>query len=521
MSEKTNKLHIYLIKPEFTAANQIIAPGAKELALDEAGTFFVEESFARPPGWVTDFFGTALDGQFSILTASSKGVLLVPIDHAGQKRIFAVAFGQGRHLLTEGVAEERFGLKVVLNSVVRDSLRSIDKTTLGSVPKQSHEQMSRESEAAGFGIDIEQDLVNAVTGRSHDARFGKTISGRDALALSVKVGLNGIREFLPACVEQYESEAYKTDFDWIDQIKDVRDPKTRAELDAWLLVRLNAADFDKIWMAPPTVVDWVDIKGFRYVRKKRGELHLDLDAAEFLAALGAETVTLDLLKSKGVFAVSSSTDDISDHWNAYRCFYAEAHLDGRVFILNNAKWYEIAAGFTEQVLTDFEGFPQSDIVLPNYNHENEGAYNKSVPAAIPNSFCMDQNTIPYGGGHSTVEFCDLLTADNRIVHVKRYSGSAQLSHLFNQGIVSGELFVQQEDFRAKLNDKLPAALKLADAAARPDADNYEIVFAIISKSNNPLEIPFFSKVTLRNARRRLRGYGYKVTLAKISNLAAA
>lgn len=163
--------------------------------------------------------------------------------------------------------------------------------------------------------------------------------------------------------------------------------------------------------------------------------------------------------------------------------------------------------------------PQSDIVLPNYNHADEGAYNLSLPAAIPGSTCLDRNLIPYGGGHSTIEFCDLLTADRRLVHIKRYSGSAQLSHLFNQGVVSGELFVQEREFREKLNEKLPDGRKLADVAARPNPQDYQVIFAIISKSNNPLEIPFFSKVSLRNARRRLLGYGYTVKIAKISNLA--
>jgi uncharacterized protein (TIGR04141 family) len=46
-------------------------------------------------------------------------------------------------------------LKVVLNTVDPKSLRSIDKVTLGSVPKQSREQVSREGVDANFGIDIE------------------------------------------------------------------------------------------------------------------------------------------------------------------------------------------------------------------------------------------------------------------------------------------------------------------------------------------------------------------------------
>jgi uncharacterized protein (TIGR04141 family) len=100
--------------------------------------------------------------------------------------------------------------------------------------------------------------------------------------------------------------------------------------------------------------------------------------------------------------------------------------------------------------------------------------------------------------------------------VKRYSGSQQLSHLFSQGVVAGELFVQDASFRQKLNDKLPAAHKLANVITRPNPSEYEIVFAIISKSKNPLDIPFFSKVSLRNARRRLEGYGYRVAKKKIS-----
>ena len=43
-----------------------------------------------------------------------------------------------------------------------------------------------------------------------------------------------------------------------------------------------------------------------------------------------------------------------------------------------------------------------------------------------------------------------------------------------------------------------------------------MVFAIVSKSEKPLDIPFFSKVSLRNARKRLSAYGYTVTRKKIA-----
>jgi len=521
MADKTNKLNVCLIKKDYTEFEDIVKPGLKAQVIDDVGTFYLQESFQRPADWVTDFFGNSLDKSLHIFSASSKGVLLVKAEHDDQERIFAIVFGLGRHLLAESVMEDRFGLRVVLNCVVRDSLRSIDKTALGSVPKQSREQMSRESEASGFGIDIEQDLVSAVTGRSKDARLGKTISGRDALVVSVKVDKSDIRAWLPVCIELNESEAYKAEFDWIDQIRDVRDPKKLDELNGWLIDRLNAGELDRIWMAPPTVVDWVDIKGFKYKGKVRGDLHPDMDVADLLADMPDEDVTLHALMARTVYALSAKNDEVAEHWSAYKCLYAEASIDNELFILNNGRWYKISENFTQRVLDDFEQTPESEIELPDYDHDNEGDYNEKVAANLDGAFCMDRKMISHGGGHSTIEFCDLLTKDKKLVHVKHYSGSAQLSHLFNQGVVSGELFVQDADFRHTVNGKLGGEHKLDDPAVKPNPEDYEVVFAIISKSDNPLDVPFFSKVSLRNARRRLLGYGYKVTKKKIKNNKAA
>jgi uncharacterized protein (TIGR04141 family) len=464
MDEKTNKLNICLVKSEYTAFDQIVAAGTTFIEIDGVGTFYVEESHVRRPSWVRDFFGKALDGKFKLLNASSKGVLLTRIDVEGEQRIFAVVFGHGRYLLEDGVVEDRFGLKVVLNTVVPTSLRSIDKLTLGSIPKQSREQISRAGAAANFGIDIEEDLLGAVTGYSKDPRFGKTISGKDALSVSVQVNATEIRGFLLVCFDRYKAEDYKVDFDWIDQIKDLRDLKIIGTLDTILIQRLKDKLLDKIWMAPPDILNWVDVKGFRYAKRKRAKIRLDLDVNEFLAELGDVDIDLNTLTNTSVFAISATTEDVSAYWSAYRCIYAELEYGGKIFVLHNGKWYEVAKSFTDVVIKAFNETADSRIELPDYAHDDEGAYNEALPALIANSHCMDCNFIMHGGGHNKIEFCDLLTADKRLIHVKRYSGSQQLSHLFSQGVVAGELFVQDASFREKLNDKLPAAHNLERVA---------------------------------------------------------
>jgi uncharacterized protein (TIGR04141 family) len=127
---------------------------------------------------------------------------------------------------------------------------------------------------------------------------------------------------------------------------------------------------------------------------------------------------------------------------------------------------------------------------------------------------MDQRLIRLQG-RDGIEFCDLYSSTKLIIHVKRYRGSATLSHLFSQGLVSGELFCTTPEFREGVNSELPEAFQLADLARRPANEEFEVVFAVISKSRNPLRLPFFSRVNLRNAVQRLRAFGYRVSLVKI------
>ena len=92
-----------------------------------------------------------------------------------------------------------------------------------------------------------------------------------------------------------------------------------------------------------------------------------------------------------------------------------------------------------------------------------------------------------------------------------------LSHLFAQGTNSGELFQTQADFRASVNKLLPKTHPFADSSTLPAYEEYQVVFAVVSDSTgDKLAIPFFARLNLRSAIRRLSGYGYRVAIAKIA-----
>ena len=77
--------------------------------------------------------------------------------------------------------------------------------------------------------------------------------------------------------------------------------------------------------------------------------------------------------------------------------------------------------------------------------------------------------------------------------------------------------VSDSAFRAKVNAQLPLALRFEPPEAHPNPADYEIVYGIVSTSEKPVELPFFSKVILRSANRKLTSMGLRVSLSQIPN----
>lgn len=422
-------------------------------------------------------------------------------------------------MINPGIWEERFGLKVVLNVIDPENLRSIDKKDMSVIPKLSKEQITKDGTFADFGIDIEQDLIQGITGKSKNETFGQTITGKDALSVSVQIDISNIKDFLKDCYLRYQSDDYKKDFGWIDQISEIKDPKIIKVLDDKLIEKIKNEDFEKTWMAIPEIVAWEDVSEFKLNKNSFGD---DIDLPTYLSFISDEekqNLSLDTLKNQLVDCISATLDDAIQSWKVYNCLYCEIDDGEQIHILSNGKWYQIESDFAKQVFNSFDSFKKqtTERILPECNQkEHEDKYNERVANELSNICNMDRKTVNYGGANQKIEFCDLFTKDKKLIHVKHYGASSVLSHLFSQGLVSGELFLSDQEFRNKLNNKLPDGYKLENTTDKPKSSEYEVVFAIISKSEKELDIPFFSKVNVRNTKSRLEAFGYKVSLLKIS-----
>jgi len=522
---KSKALTVYLLRgtsPEpdtFIKLDPLVRPHPP-IALESWPPFFLysKSTNPQPPRWA-DFFIPHIDPREIGLTNSVSAALLVRVHDLW----CAVTFGQGRHLLLQGACVDGFGLRVALNTIGSSNIRSIDKDTFDMIAGHARQQASREVGAADFGVDVERDLLSAVTGTPREnAAIGERITGRDALCSSIQLGLEELPAYLTRLCDLYETEFYKDDFPWVDNVHVVEDAEEVGIIDLELTRLLQEGQWQDIWLAPPEVLEWPRVRTFAYsLSARHPELHdVSLKTfVRFVAKNDRSRVDVPFLQGHRVYCIDED-GKVSYDWSVYSCIYAQIVYSSARYFLTNGKWYKVSESLVGEVNAFYDQVAQLEHYLPEYDDESEGDYNRRVGQGDSQFDCMHEKLVQFGPGRSKIEFCDLLgredgTTYEDIVHVKRYSGSRDLSHLFAQGLNSGELFQIDVAFRLALDKDLPEGFRGRFVETRPERNELRIVFAIISEVDEPLNLPFFARLSLRHVARRLVGFGYRVALARI------
>ncbi|KWS02174.1 hypothetical protein AZ78_5307 [Lysobacter capsici AZ78] len=517
---------IYLLREEIATAEDALIDKAQahEIAdgLSRYGKLFVKPTRARPPKWAV-LFDSYVPRDVLGVVQSTSAVFIVPVDG----RLFALTFGQGRFLLSPDAYEERFGLVVTLNAISSNALRSVDKRALVD-DQNSRVQNSQAASALSFGVDIERDLVRGIVGRPEDIRFGRRLAGADALTVTSDVEVPKLKRLLRRYLKAFQSKDYLVNFPWVDQVRQlIPKGQTATRLDGLLVEKMKEAWgknglVDGCWLAVPDIVDWAVVDGFKFTSSRSEGVMTDLHLPGLVQEYLDEEPTLSFLRKHYAMSVDEE-ERVVDRWSVYRCIHCEIDDDGKSFILSAGRWFEVDRDFVGAVESYFENIPRYVGPLPIYAHANEDEYNKAVVLGSEQRWClMDKKMLPVGGVYDKVEFCDIY-GRNEIVHVKHYGSSNVLGHLFNQGLVSGELLKSHPPYVDLANKEISVQHQLlADPegvkfVAR-DVAKYTIVFAVISQSDKPgLHLPFFAKVVLKSVCSRLLDLGYaRIMVAKIS-----
>ncbi len=519
--DSTHRLAIFLLKDSLNLPEDAVdrqqTTHESVLCGNVPAQLYYKQANPHPPAWSKFFAGDPVHGKLQALRVASNGAVM--IISAGN-RWFALAWGIGRHMLVPGSWEEDFGLRVTLNSLSADQIKSVDHTTFDAYTLQHRAQSSRAGSCIDLGVDVDQNLVKALTGTPSDKTLAVKMSGVDALTVSALVDRSTLPDLLTRYLDRYKSLQYRNEFSWIDHIRPVLDQSRIHDLDTQLVAKVCMNNAPRLWLAAPEVVEQDDIEDFSYRPGPRAQRCHELALKDFLATVkNPSAIDLAMLKHRQVYGHRTSVPGYPKTWSVYRCLYCEIDIGPDTFLLYDGKWYRITRDFVTSINAQVASciVPSTLPAFSAITHKSEGGYNTAVAASRPDLLHLDCDLVFHGGGQNKMEICDLFGLDKRFVHVKRGTESPTLSHLFNQGEVPARCLIQERAFREKVIKKMSGAHQ---KLIQPDGitpSEFTIVFAIVNEKAKPLvdALPFFSRITFSRVASALKTYGYKVELMSI------
>jgi uncharacterized protein (TIGR04141 family) len=481
------------------------------------GTLFLKKPTPKEPAWVS-FIRPYVSSLPKMEARRSSAVLILQ----AAERWFAITFGHGRLLLDPARVEHDFGLKVVVNSVKPDALRSVDAQSLEEVSLISSFRIGRAVPVSTFGLDLELELVRALSGYLDDDSFAAKVTGSTALALDAELSLPSIPEKCEEALVRSQADAYKTQFRWIDNVQRVADPERARELEGDLDALLGAGTTESFMLALPRVVPDEQASRFRYSTSDTE--YDDLRWDDYVATVAGGGISVAAMKDQQVTTISADGED-SDHWSVYSCLAVEIEHNDEIYVLTGGEWFRVARSIADRARAFVESLEVGAPTFPPYEAADatEGGYNRRLAASVgTGAACLDAKNVRASGAQDPIEFADVLVAaPPRIVHVKRHSRSSTLSHLFQQGRLSAELLQIDEGFRAavaaKIAEVAPTFTSPISASTNFRPADFEIVFAVITPpaAGTRHFLPFFSQLSCERVGRELLARGYGVKLARV------
>ncbi len=506
------------------------------------GRLFLQISDLKMPSWF-DFLDIGINDLIVPKIQRVNAVLFVKVKYYDD-RIFAITFGQGRYLLRPDCIRKNYGLRVALNVIYDQStgestferIKSVDAKTVAEKTIRTRRQSDRRATFETFGVDIQRDLLRAVTGTPISSEiWGTRISGSDSVSVNPVISFDKLGEFCKDLARTYRDDTYQQNFEWIDNIHAVAEQKILRDLHEKLIDAIMTGSMD-VAITVPVFVNWDNVSKF-YFTFDSANTFTDPEDANLHDALEAsnklENLTIDRLRRWNLEALDNA-GQVAYRWPLLRCLTGEFKREENEYILSESQFFEIRKEFRDNLNLFISELPTTSYPLPPSPGDiPEGQYNELAAKSRESYLLLDKKTVRMASHTSPIEICDVLTDDGCFIHVKRKLGSSSLSHLFAQGSVSADLFLMSLDYRTTTLTKIKEQEQIRANEEGDDGflgrfssydpsritpGDYEVSYAIVAKwkgRNLVQALPFFSKVNLRRHVEDLRRMGYNVSMACI------
>lgn len=451
--------------------------------------------------------------------ARSAGLLMLAVDGT----VFAVGYGAGHRLIPDDHKDQRFGLSFAVRCVDPERIHDLVRRFPGARGRTDATIVPGGLPIWSLGVSEPIDIVRKAGGELRDVTLdlpgaesrGVRVEGgaglRMPLAIPPRELVATVRTVNAVCRKPVDNPALK----FIDNVQQIGDRRVTERLDDWL---------DDILGDPPAATQHVGpvvpttclhhFADARAIRIKIGSgpakayRHLALDPIvqrAYVQGAGARVAALRRGQI-ALYADERATERLQGAM-ALRWLEATTNQNGHRYFLMDGQWYEIGERYLDGLRGVIERVinPSPSEDLPAWDLEwDEGRYNRHVQdtRGIDKYLCLDKTAVQDRTFRRRgFEPCDLLGPENELVHVKRAKGSAPLSHLFYQALVSAQTIKHSPE----ANRRFAETVRQASKGRRTLPDGFipeKVVLAILLKDGEQLTpdtlFPF-SQVTLAYA----------------------
>ena len=504
---KSKTFSIYLLKEEYIPESALreehpLGSPVQATNLPTGSQMYILDTPSYFPWW-KNYWGVTED-----IKQSNKGaIVFIPSNN----RFFALTFGYTYHFLKEYAYEYDFGLKITLNSLDPNELKSTDILN----PENSRRQRTQSptgSDITFFNFDRDSSIIRNLTGKvkkEYKELFSNT-TGMSNLTISIKRSPKEIPPFLSQLLNLYKKDDYKESFPDIHNIVPLHDPAIINNLNNELMGAFKKKEMRLVLSIPEITDPNMSLNiYFSGAGQKQGKIYQDVYIEyyrEYLANNLKNDIAIEELKRHSMNLCNDDGVKITSY-SVFKSLLFDCQFKNEYYHLCEGNWYRINKSYIDKLKSFLDPYFYEDNYLPKYIHKSEEEYNVAIQNFDKRYLCLDKTNIS-PTGQTTIEPCDFLTVDEKsktviFYHVKLSTRSSTLSHLFNQGLNSIELLRADDRARKKIKELIISKCRMDDYKNYIDAidnDKLNVVYVIIThkiydgKSQN---LPLFSNISLK------------------------
>ncbi len=465
---------------------------------------------------------------------SNSGLLVLELQSLSRCAIFS--FGYGKSLLRSDFIEPYFGRNVVLNSVDPCKMLAAKSRSYERQPRHKDNQVSACSNLHEFDLNLENEILQRMTGQYDDSfitkegfnktTIGRKVSGYHSFGFTTRIPIDRIDPFLKWLFKTFESTKYKKILPDIDSFQPIISQKLTLQLNQLLLNKIKDSNSDGLHLSIPNMLDpmeflRISIKGPN--GRELGQIDsstVSLDQVqEFLSkAESCNFTDTENWERRFRILCHSEIDPVRNQsFSIFRCITGEIAYNGTTYALMDGDWYEINKNFLDRIIKSLNKYVRKGFArLSAYEDLDTTEFNYNKRQGMESGYeVFDQNVVKLRG-KGRVEVCDLLCQSGKLIHVKKYTASSTLSHLFSQGFVSIKALVEDATFRKTFLDKISDQKLRKKMESSLKRRTVPVVFAILIKESSHHKeekkienLPAFSIVNLFKFARDIETLGFK------------